>query len=81
MEHIAGDSLRQRLAGGVLPLREVLDIAVQVASALSTAHAAGIVHRDVKPENVMLRPDGLVKVVDFGLAKLAPVPLGRQTRQ
>ena len=76
MEHIAGDSLRQRLAGGVLPLREVLDVGVQVASALSTAHAAGIVHRDVKPENVMLRPDGLVKVVDFGLAKLAPLPIG-----
>jgi eukaryotic-like serine/threonine-protein kinase len=73
MEHVAGDTLRQRLAGSRIPLGEALDIAVQVASALNTAHAAGVVHRDLKPENVMLRPDGLVKVVDFGLAKLAPV--------
>ncbi len=69
-EFVDGESLRQRIARGPLELREVLDIGVQVASALGAAHAAGIVHRDVKPENIMMRKDGIVKVVDFGLAKL-----------
>ena len=50
---------------------EALDVAIQVASALVAAHNAGIVHRDIKPENIMLRPDGYVKVLDFGIAKLA----------
>ncbi len=70
MEYVEGQTLRARLAQGRLPLRELVNVGVQMASALTAAHAAGVVHRDLKPENVMLRPDGLVKVLDFGLAKL-----------
>lgn len=69
-EFIEGKTLRQHMSAGRMPLNEVLDVAIQVASALAAAHQAGIVHRDIKPENVMLRPDGYVKVVDFGIAKL-----------
>jgi TolB-like protein/Flp pilus assembly protein TadD len=70
-ELIEGETLRQRLAHGPVQLSEAIDIAIQVASALAAAHNAGIVHRDIKPENIMLRPDGYVKVLDFGIAKLA----------
>ena len=70
-ELIEGETLRQRLLQQPLEIREALEIAIQVASALSVAHGAGIVHRDIKPENVMLRPDGYVKVLDFGIAKLS----------
>jgi serine/threonine protein kinase/tetratricopeptide (TPR) repeat protein len=69
-EYIEGETLRARLSRGALAPAEALDIAAQIASALRAAHEAGIVHRDVKPENVMLRPDGYVKVLDFGIAKL-----------
>jgi serine/threonine protein kinase/Tfp pilus assembly protein PilF len=70
-ELIQGETLRDRLARGRMELSEAVDIAIQVASALAAAHQAGIVHRDIKPENIMLRPDGYVKVLDFGIAKLA----------
>src|SRR5216110_2979018 len=70
-ELIEGETLRQRLMRGRMQLSEAVDVAIQVASALAAAHQAGIVHRDIKPENIMLRPDGYVKVLDFGIAKLA----------
>lgn len=70
-EFVEGETLRQRLAHSRLALSESLHIAIQIADALAAAHKAGIIHRDIKPENIMLRPDGYVKVLDFGLAKLA----------
>jgi TolB-like protein/Tfp pilus assembly protein PilF len=70
-ELIEGETLRDRLKRGPMQFSEAVDVAIQVASALAAAHHAGIVHRDIKPENIMLRPDGYVKVLDFGIAKLA----------
>ena len=75
MEYVEGMVLRERITSGPIDVNEALEIAIQIASALSSAHAAGIVHRDIKPENVMLRRDGYVKVLDFGLAKLANTSL------
>jgi serine/threonine protein kinase len=69
-EFIDGQTIRELVRNQKLSFKEVLDIAAQVASALSAAHAAGIVHRDIKPENIMRRSDGLVKILDFGIAKL-----------
>jgi serine/threonine protein kinase/Tol biopolymer transport system component len=69
-EFVEGQTLRERMASAHLTIEEAVDIALQVASALSYAHEKGVIHRDVKPENIMLRPDGYVKVLDFGIAKL-----------
>ena len=73
-EFVDGQTLRPRMAGTRMQLREALEVAAQAAGALAAAHAAGIIHRDIKPENLMLRPDGYVKVLDFGLAKLSESP-------
>jgi len=69
MELVEGEDLSQRIARGAIPLDEALPIAKQVAEALEAAHEQGIIHRDLKPANIKVRPDGTVKVLDFGLAK------------
>src|SRR5437899_3381182 len=69
-EYIEGMSLRERMAKGSIEIEEVLDLGAQIASGLAAAHASGIVHRDIKPDNIMIRRDGYIKVLDFGLAKL-----------
>ena len=69
-EFIEGETLRERIKVSPIKPREAIDVGIQVASALFATHSVGIVHRDVKPDNIMLRRDGIVKVLDFGLAKL-----------
>ena len=75
MELVEGDDLSQRIARGAIPIPEALSIARQIAEALEAAHEQGVIHRDLKPANIKVRPDGAVKVLDFGLAKaLDPTP-------
>src|SRR5579872_7558362 len=69
MELIDGPTLADRIAEGPIPLEESLAIARQIADALEAAHEKNIIHRDLKPGNIKIRPDGSVKVLDFGLAK------------
>jgi tRNA A-37 threonylcarbamoyl transferase component Bud32 len=70
MAYYEGATLKRRMDGGPLPIDDAVDIAIQIAQGLAKAHQAGIVHRDIKPANVMVTNDGLVKIVDFGIAKL-----------
>src|SRR5262245_26386542 len=76
MELVEGEDLSRRIARGPIPLDEALPIAKQIAEALEAAHEQGIIHRDLKPANIKVRPDGTVKVLDFGLAKLAETTAG-----
>jgi serine/threonine protein kinase len=69
LELVDGPTLADRIGHGPIPLDEVLPIARQIAEALEAAHEQGIIHRDLKPANISVRPDGTVKVLDFGLAK------------
>jgi predicted ATPase/serine/threonine protein kinase len=77
MELVEGKTLRELLASSLLPMRKAIEIAVQVAEGLTKAHEGGITHRDLKPENLMVSHDGFVKILDFGLAKLASSGGGR----
>ena len=70
MEYIEGETLRQKIRNKALQLKEILDIAIQIANGLERAHELGIIHRDLKPENLMFSRDGFAKILDFGLAKL-----------
>jgi Tol biopolymer transport system component len=82
MELVEGPTLADRIAQGPIPLDEALPIAKQIAEALEAAHEQGIIHRDLKPANVKVRPDGMVKVLDFGLAKaLEASPVGSDVSQ
>jgi eukaryotic-like serine/threonine-protein kinase len=78
MEHVSGQTLSELITQNRLELHQALRYGVQIADALAKAHSAGIVHRDVKPSNIIVTPDGLVKVLDFGLAKLVQPRANRE---
>src|SRR5262249_1679948 len=71
-ELLEGETLRRRIGGRALPTRKAIEYSTQIAFGLAAAHEKGIVHRDLKPENIFITRDGRVKILDFGLAKLAP---------
>lgn len=75
LEYVDGEPLSKVMASGPLPIPDIVRIGIQIASALDAAHARGVVHRDIKPANVLVRSDGVAKVVDFGLAMRVPGPL------
>lgn len=78
-EYIEGQTIRELIQDENLSLGEIFDIAIQLLSGLSVAHAAGIVHRDIKPDNIMRRDDGVVKILDFGIAKLLEKPFANDS--
>jgi serine/threonine protein kinase len=70
MEFVPGETLADRIKRGAIPLEEALGIAIQITEALEAAHEKGVIHRDLKPLNIKITPEGKVKVLDFGLAKV-----------
>ena len=79
-EFLEGETLRERLRAGAIPVRKAIEFAEQIARGLAAAHEKGIVHRDLKPENLFVTKNGRIKILDFGLAKLT-LPLARHAAQ